>query len=134
VSDGGVLDAGVVLARLDPGRRGHAALRRVLVTGDRSRRWLISAVNLAEALQHARDWERATGADLMAVLSAFGVAVHSPDVPTARRVAALADEPDLSLGDRFVLATADRARARLWTTDTEVAAAARRMKLAVTRV
>jgi len=109
-------------------------MQRLLATDRRHRRWLISSVNLAEALQHARDWDRTTGADLVSVLSALGVEVDAPDAVTARRAAALADESNLSLADRFLLATALREAARLWTTDAVVARMARRLKLAVTRV
>lgn len=128
----GVLDAGVVLARLDPRRRGHAQAARLLTPGASSRDLFISAVNLAEALQHAREWQRATGADLVAVLATLGVDVHAPDASTARRAADLADLADLSLADRFVLATAQSLAARLWTTDDVVAGAARRLRVAVT--
>jgi len=129
----GVLDAGVVLARLDPTRRGHRRAIALLDPGASRRAALhISAVNLAEALQHSRAYSRETGVDLVALLSSFAVSVHAPDVEVARRAAALAAWPEASLADRFAAATAEHLRARLYTTDGVLAAAARRHGLACT--
>lgn len=129
----GVLDAGVVLARLDPSRRGHRRAIALLDPGASRRAVLyISAVNLAEALQHSRAYSRDTGVDIVALLESFAVSVHAPDFEVARRVAALATWPGVSLADRFAAATAERFRARLYTTDGVLAAAARRHGLACT--
>lgn len=129
----GVLDAGVVLARLDPARRGHRRATALLDPGASRRGALrISAVNLAEVLQHTRAYSRDTGVDLVALLESFAVSVHAPDVELARRVAALATWPEASLADRFAAATAEHLRARLYTTDRALASAARRHGLACT--
>jgi len=129
----GVLDAGVVLARLDPTRRGHRRAIALLDPGASRRAALhISAVNLAEALQHSRTYSRETSVDLVALLSSFAVSVHAPDIEVARRVAALAAWPEASLADRFAAATAEHLRARLYTTDGVLAAAARRHGFACT--
>ena len=129
----GVLDTGVVLARLDPSRRGHRRTIALLDPGASRRTALhISAVNLAEALQHSRAYSRDTGVDIVALLGSFAVSVHSPDVEIARRVAALAAWPEASLAGRFAAATAEHLRARLYTTDGDLAAAARRHGLPYT--
>jgi len=129
----GVLDAGVVLARLDRKRRGHATIVDLL---DRCRRDRIalhlSTVNLAEVLQHAAEYAAATGMDLVALLAAFHVQLHRPDVDVARRAARLAALEDTSLADRFALATAEALAARLFTTDASLAAHRRRLKVPVT--
>ena len=129
----GVLDAGVVLTRLDRRRRAHPA---VVALFDRSARHgdrlHISVVNLAEVLHHARDYTEATGIDPVAVLRACGVAIDSPDIEAARRVARLASLADTSLADRFALATALMRHARLHTTDTTLAGFARRLRVPVT--
>jgi predicted nucleic acid-binding protein len=123
----GVLDAGVVLARLDRSRRGHGRACALLDTGASRRATLhISAVNLAEVLQHGRRYSRDTGVDLVALLQSFAVSVHAPDEEVARRVAEFAIWHDVSLADRFAAATADHLRARLYTTDGVLASAARR--------
>jgi predicted nucleic acid-binding protein len=124
---GGVLDAGVVLTRLDPSRRGHRRAKALLDPGASRRTSLwISAVNLSEVLQHGRGYSRDTGVDLVALLSSFSVAVHAPDAEVARRVAALAAWGEISLADRFAAATAEHLRARLYTTDGVLASAAKR--------
>lgn len=129
----GVLDAGVVLVRLDRRHRSH---QRVADLFDRSAdsevNLLISAVNLAEILEHAREYSRQTGLDVVALLSSYRIGVHSPDVETARRVAHLAGLPDASLADRFALATAEWNGSRLYTTDHPLAAVARKRKVPVT--
>jgi len=129
----GVLDAGVALARLDPARRGHRRAIALLDPGPARRAVLhMSTVNLAEVLQHGRAYSRDTGVDLVALLESFAVSVHAPDVEVARRVAALAAWPEVSLADRFAAATAEHLRARLYTTDGVLATAARRHGLACT--
>jgi len=129
----GVLDAGVVLARLDPSRRGHRRAIALLDPGASRRAALhMSTVNLAEVLQHGRAYSRDTGVDLVALLESFAVSAHAPDVEVARRVATLATWPEVSLADRFAAATAEHLRARLYTTDSVLATAARRHGLACT--
>jgi predicted nucleic acid-binding protein len=90
----------------------------------------MSTVNLAEVLQHGRAYSRDTGVDLVALLESFAVAAHALDLEVARRVAALAGWPEASLADRFAAATAEQRRARLYTTDSVLATAARRHGLA----
>lgn len=118
----GVVDSGVVLTRLDRARRAHAG---VVALFDRAAagelQLSISVVNLAEVFQHARRYTEATGVDLAALLRAYRVAVHSPDVNLARRVALLASLKGASLADRFAVATAEELQARLHTTDTALA-------------
>jgi predicted nucleic acid-binding protein len=92
----------------------------------------MSTVNLAEVLQHGRAYSRDTGVDLVALLESFAVSAHAPDVEVARRVAALAAWPEVSLADRFAAATAEHLRARLYTTDSVLATGARRHGLACT--
>jgi predicted nucleic acid-binding protein len=129
----GVVDAGVILTRLDPRRRSHS--RTVALFGGSASgesRLHISAVNLAEALAHGRPYTEATGVDIVAVLTAFGVTVASADADMAVRVARLSRLDEASLADRFALATAQTLGARLHTTDRELAAIARRVRLPVT--
>ncbi len=129
----GVLDAGVVLGRLVRERRSHeeiVALFNSCVDG-RLQLW-ISLVNLAEALEHSRDYRRATGVDPVALLEAFHISLHAPDVVTARRVAELASPEDASLADRFAVATADVLGARLYTTDRALAQTLRKRRRLVT--
>lgn len=129
----GVLDAGVVLARLDPSRRGHRRAAALLDEGASRRGALhLSAVNLAEVLHHARAYSRDTGVDLVALVESFAVQVHSPDAAVARGVAALAAWSGTSLADRFAAATAEHLRARLYTTDAILARAARKHGIACT--
>lgn len=129
----GVVDAGVILARLDRRRRSHAATVRLFASGARgTARLHVSVVNLAEALQHARTYTEATGVDLVAVLAGFDVKIVAPDVDVARRVARLGTLRDASLADRFALATAEALDARLHTTDRVLAGLARRCRLPTT--
>jgi predicted nucleic acid-binding protein len=129
----GVLDAGVVLARLDRRRRSHAEIAALLNESSKGRvRLWISVVNLAEVLEHSRDYRRATGLDPVALLEAFRVTIHSPDLETARRVAELSTIEDASLGDRFAVATADVLGARLYTTDRALGSALRKHRRNVT--
>ena len=131
----GVLDAGVVVTRLDPTRRGHAdAIRLFEVARTATLQLVISTVNLAEALEHSRKYTLASGVDLVVALQAFRVDFELPDVGIARRVAALAAIEDVSLADRFALAAAQERRARLFTTDAVLARAALRLKLPTTRL
>ncbi|MGH9366115.1 MAG: PIN domain-containing protein [Thermoanaerobaculia bacterium] len=129
----GVLDAGVLLARLDPERRSHAEIVALLNASAEGRILLwISVVNLAEVLEHSRDYRRSTGVDPVALLDAFRVSLHAPDLATARRVAELSAIEDASLADRFAAATADVLGARLYTTDRTLEKALRRRRRSVT--
>jgi predicted nucleic acid-binding protein len=126
----GVVDAGVVLTRLDRRRRSHAEATRLFERSSRAALDLhISVVNLAEALQHTSAYTRATGIDVVAVLGQFRVAIHRPDVEVARMVARLSSLEDASLADRFALGTARFLGARLHTTDRVLAAMARRCRI-----
>ena len=129
----GVVDAGVILSRLDRRRRSHAKAVALFERGGRrTTRLHMSIVNLAEALQHSRSYREATGVDLVAVLGGFDVTIALPDVDMARRVADLSVLGDASLADRFALATAQALGARLHTTDRVLAGLARRCRLPTT--
>lgn len=126
----GVLDAGVVLARLDPRRRSHDEIVRLIDrSGDGRVRLFISVVNVAEVLYHSRDHARATGLDPVSFLEAYRISVHIPDLDVARRVARLASRDDTSLADRFAVATAEALHARLYTTDGPLAAILKRRRI-----
>jgi PIN domain nuclease of toxin-antitoxin system len=132
VSNVGVLDAGVVLTRLDPARRGAREVDRLFRLPERAPgSLLLSTVNLAEVLEHTADYTKSTGIDLPALLEAMGVRFHSPDAAAARAVARLSRLRGLSLADRFAVATAELHSARLHTSDRELAAAVRRASLRV---
>ncbi|MEK7474754.1 MAG: PIN domain-containing protein [Candidatus Coatesbacteria bacterium] len=128
----GVLDAGVVLARLETDHPAHRAARAIL---DRCRdghiSLAISAVNLAEVLTHAHRFSEVTGVSPLDLLTGFRVSVHSPDAGVARRVAELASLEGTSLADRFAAATAEMLSARLYTTDRALAKAAMRRRIPV---
>lgn len=129
----GVLDAGVVLARLDRRRRSHKAVRTLFDRCARGQiRLVLSMVNLAEALQHARDYEASSGLDVVAFLRGHDVVLHSPDVQIVRRVAELAAMDDVSLADRFVMATAQILSSRLYTTDPTLLRLCQQRRLPVT--
>jgi predicted nucleic acid-binding protein len=133
LANAGVVDAGVVLTRLDRRRRSHAAAVALFASGARGAAHLhMSVVNLAEALQHSRAYREATGTDLVAVLRGFGVIMAAPDVDIAHRVADLSALEDASLADRFTLATTQSLGARLHTTDRVLAGLARRCRLPAT--
>ena len=128
-----VIDAGIVLVRLDQRHRSHQKAVELFQRSARNEITLhISAVNLAEVLQHARGYSQATGLDPVALLASFKIGVHSPDIETARRVADLTHLKDASLADRFAVATTELIGNRLYTTDHALAAAARKRKVAVT--
>jgi len=130
----GVVDAGVVLARLDRRRRSHGRIAELFQRSALGRIALyLSVVNLAEVLQHGRRYSEATGVDLVAFVAAFRVNLHRPDVDVVRRVARLAEIEDTSLADRFAAATAEALDARLYTTASTLATALRRRKVPVTR-
>ena len=129
----GVVDAGVILTRLDRRRRSHAKAVALFERGGRgTTRLHMSIVNLAEALQHSRAYSEATSVDLVAVLGGFDVTITVPDVDIARRVADLSVLGDASLADRFALATTQALGARLHTTDRVLAGLARRCRLPTT--
>ena len=99
-------------------RRSHRKVEQLFNQRSLGHRSLyISVVNLAEALQHAERYSSETGVDVVALLGAFKIGIHSPDVEIARRASLLAALPDASLADRFAAATANALRARLYTTD-----------------
>lgn len=129
----GVVDTGVVLSVMHQARRSHAVTTLLFESAMRGRVTLhISAVHLAEVLQHAAADVQSTGLDPVAFLDAFKVAIHRPDVGVARAVAALRGLPRLSLADRFAAATAQVLGARLHTTDGTLAAALRARRVPVT--
>jgi predicted nucleic acid-binding protein len=122
VESSGVVDAGVVLTRLDRSRRSHAGVVALFERASAGELQLsISIVNLAEVFQHARRYTEATGLDPAALLRAYRIAIHSPDANLARRVAALALLRGASLADRFAVATAEELQSRLHTTDAALA-------------
>ena len=130
-----MLDAGVVLTRLDRRRRGHALVVELFDRCQRDEISLyVSVVNLAEALQHARAYVEATGLDVVTLLRACHIQLHRPDADTARRVARLASLPDASLADRVAVATADALSARLFTTDAALAGHRGRLGVPITRI
>jgi len=94
----------------------------------------ISAVNLAEVLTLSGRLASSTGVDLSQLLTAWNIAVHQPDLDTARRVAALASVDGLSLADRFAAATAQQLHARLYTTDRALATASMKRRIPVSRI
>ena len=129
----GVVDAGVVLTRLDRRRRSHHEVLTLFHRSARDRIGLhISVVNLAEVLQHSQRYTAVTGVDPIHVLHASGIAIHRPDVDVAKSAALLGSLGDVSLADRFALATASVLGARLHTTDRVLADWARRRRILVT--
>lgn len=129
----GVLDAGVVIVCLNTDHRSHSKVADLFhrcCRGDV--RLFISAVNLAEALHHSRDYTRGTGLDPVLFLAGFGIEVHAPEADTARRVAELATLEDASLADRFAVATTEHMGGRLYTTDHALAAGARKLRIPTT--
>ena len=131
----GVLDAGVVMARLESTHRAHHAVRPIFERSlRRETRLHISVVNLAEVLQHARPIVTALGLDPVAFLTGFDIFLHSPDTDIARRVADLAELEDVSLADRFAAATALALGARLYTTDAALVRALKPLRLPITKL
>jgi predicted nucleic acid-binding protein len=129
----GVVDAGVVLTRLDRRRRSHEASVALFASSARGAvRLHVSVVNLAEVLQHARPYSETTGVDVISVLAGFDVVLNAPDVEVARRVAGLSVFQDAPLAERFALATAQVLGARLHTTDRILAGLARRCQVPAT--
>lgn len=129
----GVLDAGVVIVCLNTDHRSHSKVADLFHRCSRGDvRLFISAVNLAEALHHSRDYVQGTGLDPVLFLTGFGIEVHQPNVETARRVAELASLRDASLADRFAVATTEQLGARLYTTDHALASGAKKLKIPIT--
>ncbi len=118
----GVVDAGVILTRLDRRRRSHAAAVALFDSCARGAlRLHMSTVNLAEALQRSRAYREATGVDVVAILRGLSVVITPPDVDVARRVSELS-----------ALATTQAFGARLHTTDRVLAQFARRCHVPTT--
>jgi predicted nucleic acid-binding protein len=131
----GVLDAGVVLARLDRRRQGHDQVVRLFASAARQRLDLhLSIVTLAELMCHAAPYMTAVGLDPLLLLRSFNIALHSPDHETARQAATCVAAGDLSLAESFAAATAAQMGARLYTTDADLATVCDRLGLRVTLV
>jgi predicted nucleic acid-binding protein len=113
----GVLDAGVVLGWISGRPRGLAKITTLLEACQRGKAALVlSTVNLAEVLRHSADLQTRTGVDVVTLLEAMRIRLHSPDAAVARRVSRLGT----SLADGFAAATALELKARLHTTDGEL--------------
>jgi len=125
----GVIDAGIAIGWLDRGHRSFARLDRLLrACRDGKIELAVSIVNVAEILIHTTDVVRATGVDALSLLKAYNVRIHQPDEVVARRVAKL----KTSIADGFAAATAQELRARLHTTDHELARQLRSTRLSLT--
>jgi predicted nucleic acid-binding protein len=125
----GVLDAGIIIGWLQRRPRSLAKVDALLDScRARSTRLFLSVVNLAEVLAHMSDWRKATGADPLHVVRAYGVEIHKPDEAVAARVAMLRT----SIADGFAAATALELGCRLYTTDRDLQAQLRSARLAVT--
>jgi predicted nucleic acid-binding protein len=125
----GVIDAGIAIGWLDRGHRSFARFDRLLrACRDGKIALAVSVVNLAEILLHTREVTRATGVDALALLKAYKVQIHEPNEIVARRVAKLRT----SIADGFAAATAQELRARLHTTDHELARQLTNARLSVT--
>ncbi len=125
-----VVDAGIVIGWLQ--RRPRSLRKLDALFGScrkRSVHLIISVVNLSEVFRHTADWRRATGADPLSVLKAYGVEIHRPDEAVAFRVAQLRT----SIADGFAAATALELAGRLYTTDNELVQQLRGTRLSVTR-
>jgi predicted nucleic acid-binding protein len=125
----GVIDAGIAIGWLDRGHRSYARFDRLLrACRDGKLDLAVSIVNVVEILMHTSEVTRATGIDALALLKAYNVRIHQPDEAVARRVAKLRT----SIADGFAAATAQELRARLHTTDHELARQLRNARLTVT--
>ncbi len=125
-----VIDAGIAIGWVQGRQRSRAKLDRLLrACRNGETELVISVVNLAEVLIHTADLSRATGVDVIALLTASRVRVHHPDEAIARRVAELRT----SLADGFAAATAQELRARLHTTDAELVRQLRGTRVSITR-
>ena len=124
-----VIDAGIAIGWMQGRHRSLAKLDRPLRSCRNGQTELvISVVNLAEVLMHTAELSRATGVDVVALLTASRVRVHQPDEAIARRVAKLRT----SLADGFAAATAQELGARLHTTDAELVRQLRGTRLPIT--
>lgn len=124
-----VVDAGVAIGWVLRRPRALRRIDRLFAAGRAGTIDLcLSLVNLAEVLMHTAEAARATGVDPVALLRATGVRLHAPTESVARRVARL----QTSLADGFAAATALELRARLHTTDTELAGQLRDARISVT--
>jgi predicted nucleic acid-binding protein len=124
-----VIDAGVAIGWIQGRPRSRARLDRLFrACRDGRTELVISVVNLAEVLIHTADLSRATGVDVVALLTASRVRIHPPDEAVARRVARLRT----SLADGFAAATAQELGARLHTTDAELVRQLRSARLPIT--
>ena len=125
-----VIDAGIAIGWIQGRHRSLAKLDRLLRAARSAQaEVVISVVNLAEVLMHTTELARATGIDVVTLLTASRVRIHHPDEAVARRVAKL---PTL-LADGFAAATALELGARLHTTDAELIRQLRGTRLSITR-
>lgn len=125
-----VIDAGIAIGWIQGRHRSLAKLDRLLRAARSAQaEVVISVVNLAEVLMHTAELARATGIDVVTLLTASRVRIHHPDEAVARRVAKL---PTL-LADGFAAATALELGARLHTTDAELIRQLRGTRLSITR-
>ena len=124
-----VLDAGVAIGWIQGRARSKAKIASLFAAG-RARRLdlVMSTVNLAETLKHTADLSQETGVDPVVLLAGQGVRFHEPGEAVARRVAKLRT----SIADGFATATAQELRARLHTTDAELAEQLTRTRVRVT--
>jgi len=125
-----VIDAGIAIGWIQGRHRSLANLDRLLRAARSAQaEVVISVVNLAEVLMHTAELTRATGIDVVTLLTVSRVRIHHPDEAVARRVAKL---PTL-LADGFAAATALELGARLHTTDAELIRQLRGTRLSITR-
>ena len=125
-----VIDAGIAIGWIQGRHRSLAKLDRLLRAARSAQaEVVISVVNLAEVLMHTTELARATGIDVVTLLTASRVRIHHPDEAVARRVAKL----PTSLADGFAAATALELGARLHTTDAELIRQLRGTRLSITR-
>jgi len=125
-----VIDAGIAIGWIQGRHRSLAKLDRLLRAARSAQaEVVISVVNLAEVLMHTTELTRATGIDVVTLLTASRVRIHHPDEAVARRVAKL----PTSLADGFAAATALELGARLHTTDAELIRQLRGTRLSITR-
>ena len=125
-----VIDAGIAIGWIQGRHRSLAKLDRLLRAARSAQaEVVISVVNLAEVLMHTAELTRATGIDVVTLLTVSRVRIHHPDEAVARRVAKL---PTL-LADGFAAATALELGARLHTTDAELIRQLRGTRLSITR-
>jgi len=125
-----VIDAGIAIGWIQGRHRSLAKLDRLLRAARSAQaEVVISVVNLAEVLMHTAELTRATGIDVVTLLTVSRVRIHHPDEAVARRVAKL----PTSLADGFAAATALELGARLHTTDAELIRQLRGTRLSITR-